>query len=675
MKGLTERFSFDPKAKKILLRAGKVEIGQHVHRGFRSIVAEELGLDIARISLCEISTQSSPNDGLTAGSLSMQVTGPLLRTAASSLRETLVKEAAQQLQSDVKDINIDSNTMDVFTQEQRCSIFDLPVAKISLESSSNNATETDVGVGVGVGVGSTIPSSIQGKRLYIQDIVMPGMIHARATRGRDTSGSVSVDVKRITDGGFSALVADTDTALNKAWQQIGKELPERSAGCDGPVTDWIHNRRIQTEHSGDTTAIHSTVTQSATRGFILHASIAPSCALARFKDGVLEIWTHSQGIFPLRDTIASELNIERCNVIVRHVPSAGTYGHSGADDAAMDAALVSLQSNGAPVRVSWTRQDDFQFAPVGAPMHVKIEAQLNGDKAIESWRQTIWSGPHGQRPGGGGNVNLLAVIEQNPAKQSETIPDLPKNVGGGAARNATPPYAIASFGETTHLVQDLPVHSSSIRGLGAHVNVVCIEAAMDKLALSCSMDPLEFRLARVEDPRGRAVLTSLKTILNDTPKELHEDEAIGISFSRYKGKAAYAAVAAKVRLTEKVELLDVWAVVDAGHIVDESGALNQIEGGIVQAASWTICEGALLRNGYVDATSWDEYPILSWADIPTIHTVLTNNKKQMPSLGLGECMVGPTSAAIVNGVSKIAGYTLADLPLTREKFIRAATAN
>ena len=170
-------------------------------------------------------------------------------------------------------------------------------------------------------------------------------------------------------------------------------------------------------------------------------------------------------------------------------------------------------------------------------------------------------------------------------------------------------------------------------------------------------------------------MLNLKSILEAASLDLDEDESLGISYSRYKGRAAYAAVAVKIRLTEEIELLDVWTVVDAGRIIDESGALNQIEGGFVQAASWTISEGALLRNGYIDANGWEDYPILSWSNIPTIHTVLLNAKTHLPSLGIGECMVGPASAAIVNGVRNIAGSTLANLPLTRDKFISEAAAS
>lgn len=587
------------------------------------------------------------------------------------------------MNTDVKDIVLNSDTLDFSAQEHHCSLFDLamaqPIAPCNAQNTVSDPMHDDDNFGYS-NANSTIPASILGDRNYIQDLILPNMVYARALRGRDIDISNLNNARIIKDGGFEAVVATTEVTLDTAWFGLETALPKRDSSCDGPVAQWIQKRRLRTTSTGETTAINGSVFQSTTRPFLLHASIAPSCAIALYKDDVLTIWTHSQGIFVLRNRVALEVGLSNEQVIVRHIPSAGSYGHNASDDAAMDAVLISLQMQGTPVRVSWTRQDEFQHSPIGAPMMVQAEVELLDDNSIGSWRQTIWSGPHGQRPGGGGNVNLLASIEKDPSTKSTTVPDLPDAVGGGAARNATPPYAISSFGVTTHLVQDLPVRTSSIRGLGAQMNVVCIEAVIEELAERCKMDSLDFRLKHIEDPRGHAVLSHLKTILESKSKSksksvlLMENQAIGISYSRYKAKAAYAAVAIRLQLAEKIELLDVWAVVDAGRIVDRSGAINQIEGGIIQAASWTLCEGALLRDGYVDAIGWEDYPIIGWSEIPNINTTLLETNDAMPSLGVGECMVGPVSAAIVNGVSKMVGSTIADLPLTRENFIKAVAA-
>jgi len=607
---------------------------------------------------------------MTVGSLSMQVTGASLRGDAISLRDALVREASEKLGVSVADITIDGTTLEFHANGGQCSVFDLPTAEDTAVKSNDD--------GGSLASASTIADSILGKRQYIQDLVLPGMMFARALRGRQYTPKSTDAVRVIKDGGFSALLADSEIALDRAWAQVDMESVKRDTSCDGPVAKWIKQRRTETLTSGETSTIPTSnkksVVQTATRPFLLHASIAPSCAIARYDKGVLEVWTHSQGIFPLRDTVARHLGMSVDKVIVRHVPSAGCYGHNAADDAAMDAVLISLQLEGVAVRVVWTREDDFQHSPVGAAMQVQIEAQLSDDNAIENWRQTIWSCPHGQRPGGGGNINLLAAIEQDAKNKTNTVKDLPEAIGGGASRSATPPYSIKSFGFTSHIVQDLPVRTSSIRGLGAQINVVCIEATINKLANSQGIDPLDFRLQHLEDPRGRNVLLRLKNLLDVAAPSLQENEGIGIGYSRYKGTAAFAAVATHLRLTDKVELLDVWSVVDAGYVVDRSGTLNQIEGGIIQAASWTLCEGVELRGGYIDAQGWDDYPIFGWSDIPKIHTTLLNEHSDLPYLGVGECMVGPTSAAIVNGVSEVAGCSMGDLPLTREKFLQAASA-
>jgi len=679
MEELSIRFSFDHEAKQIVVHSGKVEIGQHIHTAFQKIVADTLKINALHVRSSPVTTQFSPNDGMTVGSLSMQITGASLQSAAAALRTTMYREASQILDTDPDEITLNAETLEFLSEGTCCFIFDLPMTKNAVVTASHadNVAPT---------AKTTITASIVGERQYIQDLVLPGMIHARALRGRyypndnsdtstakNTAGNTDDDadtVQLIDDGGFSALVARTEVALEKAWSKIQTEPVGRDSACDGPIASWIQHRRVETQESGETSSINGSVIQKVTRPFLLHASIAPSCAIACFEQGKLKIWTHSQGIFPLRDTIASYLNMQVDDVVVQHVPSAGCYGHSAADDAVMDAVLVSLQHEGTPVRVVWTRHDDFQYSPVGAAMQVQVDAQLSDDNSIEHWRQTIWSCPHAMRPGTGGNVNLLAAIEQDSKNKSKTISDLPETIGGGAARNAKPPYSIKSFGTTTHLVQDLPVRTSSIRGLGAHMNVVCIEAAMDKLASSCNTGSLEFRLKQLEDPRGCNVLRQLNVEMDKACISLQENEAIGFGYSRYKEKAAYAAVAAHVRLTDKVELINVWSVVDAGHIVDRSGAINQIEGGIIQAASWTLCEGVTLRGGFIDASGWDDYPILGWSEIPNIQTTLVGEQGELPYLGVGECMVGPASAAIVNGVSNAAGDNMTDLPLTYEKFLK-----
>ncbi|MEJ6769389.1 MAG: molybdopterin-dependent oxidoreductase [Paracoccaceae bacterium] len=657
---MNERFSFDATTRKIVVQVGKVEIGQHIHKAFQRIVADVLQVNPDFVSIASVSTSASPNDGLTVGSQSVQMTGRLLRSAAFDLRNAMTEQACSVLKVSSSDLNFNGALLEFSAQNQRCSIFGLPLAQIMEAVPDTGPIDTF----------RPFSGLIRGAVPFIQDLIFPNMLHARALRGRRVEMELDEDVSILTDGGFAALFAPSQAVLDRAWNCVSSDETPRGAGCDGPIKDWICERKFLTTTSGDFAEINSTINIQASRPFLIHGSIGPSCGIARFSNGVLEVWTHSQGIFQLRDAIAAQVDLDIDNVVAYHVPSSGCYGHNGADDAVMDAVLVCLQNEDRAVRVVWPRHDEFLHGPVGAPMQVQVQAELSEDGAIRSWRQNIWSAPHGQRPGGGGNVNLLASIERDPTLATSIFTDLPDVVGGGALRNAVPPYEVGSLGLALHLAQDLPVRTSSIRGLGTQVNVIAIEAAIDAMAQKCAMDPLTFRLKHITDPRGVAVVKKLRDILSHAP-DLEDDEVIAVAYSRYKLKAAYAAVGIRIRLSHDIELLDVWSVVDAGHVVDMSGALNQIEGGIIQAASWTLCEGVLLRNGYIDAKSLAEYPTLGWADIPQIHVHLIEAGPNVPSLGVGECMVGPVSAAIVNAVSSLAGQTIAELPLNRERLISA----
>jgi len=306
-------------------------------------------------------------------------------------------------------------------------------------------------------------------------------------------------------------------------------------------------------------------------------------------------------------------------------------------------------------------------------MLVEVRAALDDQNRITAWRQDIWSGPHGQRPGLGGNVNFLAAGEVDPAMRTTRMVDLPIERGGAAGRNGKPVYAVPDQGLTIHIVQDLPVRSSSLRALGTHLNTIAIEASMDELAQVAGQDPVAFRLAHLEDPRARAVLQNVADRVDVHRAELADDpeQAIGIAFGQYKNSAAYAAVAVRVRLEDEPVLTDIWSCVDAGFQASPDGVLHQIEGGLLQAASWTLREGVLLRGGQIDAAGWDDYPVLDWAEMPRLHIETVEYGPEEPPLGVGEAMAGPVAAAIVSAVSRVLGQPMTHLPLDRARLIAA----
>ncbi|WP_224816090.1 molybdopterin cofactor-binding domain-containing protein [Hasllibacter sp. MH4015] len=646
------RLCFDRDTRLIGLRVGKVELGQHIHDAFRLLVSGVFGVGVDRVVVMDISTATCPDDGMTVGSQSVQVTGAEVEAAAHTAWDALRNTAGRRLNVDTASLHFDPDDMMFRSGAAECDLFAL-VEPADL-ADIRPAPPAD---------------PILGQRMFIQDMTLPDLLHGRALRGREAAAAKALLAEGehlIEDGGFAAIVAADEARLAALWAKLPEPPVPGPSRFDGPVRDWIGDARTLDDGAPRDTGefAHSL---SASRPFILHGSIAPSCALAQWSENTLTVWTHSQGIFPLRVQIARGLGLDPAQVELRHVPSAGSYGHNGADDAAMDAAMIAMQVGGRPVRVAWPRADDMRAAPVGAPMLIRAAADLDESGRITRWHQHVQSGPHGQRPGSGGHVNLLAVLEREPDVRPGDIPELPVSLGGGAARNAIPLYSIPDITTHTQIVQDLPVRTSSLRGLGAQINTIAIEALMDQIAAARGESPFAIRRRHLDDPRAIAVLEALEA---RCPRSATAEEGIGIAIGRYKNKAAYAGVAMRIALLDVPHPLEVIAVVDAGRIVSPDGTRNQVEGGIMQALSWTLCEAAYLRDGRIDAQSWSDYPVLDWGWVPSLDIHLMEHP-DAPPLGVGECMVGPASAAAVNAVTACVGQPITDLPLTREALIAA----
>src|SRR5216684_4290252 len=240
-----------------------------------------------------------------------------------------------------------------------------------------------------------------------------------------------------------------------------------------------------------------------TRMHIAHASVAPSCAMALYQGGRLEVWSHSQGVYPLRAALARTLKLDPAAISVKHVQGPGCYGHNGADDAAADAAVLAMRKPGVPVRVRWRREEEFGFEPVSPAMVVTVQAALDAAGKPADWTTEIWSGRHSSRPGGGGNLLAAEALPDPPPAPPLTESSSPPGAG---TRNGEPLYALPAKRIIHHLIAETPVRTSSLRGLGATINVFAIESAMDELALEAGEDPVAYRLAVLSDARARAVV-------------------------------------------------------------------------------------------------------------------------------------------------------------------------
>jgi CO/xanthine dehydrogenase Mo-binding subunit len=304
-------------------------------------------------------------------------------------------------------------------------------------------------------------------------------------------------------------------------------------------------------------------------------------------------------------------------------------------------------------------------------MRVEIEAGLDASGRISHWRETVVSPPHVARPTTTTTgVSLLAA--QHLAKPFEPAPlqYLPQPSGTGD-RNAVPIYDVGARNIVHRRLPQGPLRSSALRALGAHCNVFAIESMMDELALRAGADPLAFRLAHLSDPRSRAVLEEAARMSGWRENEPGgEGRGRGIGFARYKSTGAWCAVVAILDLTERVRIEKVYTAVDCGRAIYPDGVVNQIEGGIVQAASWTLKEAVHWTHEGVSTRSWADYPILSFSETPEIVVSLIDRPDE-PPLGAGECAAGPTAGAIGNAIHHALGVRVRHMPLTAERIEHA----
>jgi CO/xanthine dehydrogenase Mo-binding subunit len=270
-----------------------------------------------------------------------------------------------------------------------------------------------------------------------------------------------------------------------------------------------------------------------------------------------------------------------------------------------------------------------------------------------------------------GNANFTGLEAlPNPPRLNE-LNDVPDERGGGATRNAYPIYDLPRHRLIHHFLPEFPLRTSSLRGLGAWANVFAIESFIDDLAQVAGEDPVTYRLALLSDPRARRVVERAAEISGwFEPRTLPEGRARGFGFARYKNIASFAAVVAEVEVDEEVRLKRVWCAADAGLVITPDGARNQIEGGIIMGASFVMKERVPFADGKVAATTWEDYPILRFSEVPEIEISVLDMPNE-PALGLGEASVGPTGAAIGNAVARALGKRIRHLPLTRERIMAA----
>jgi nicotinate dehydrogenase subunit B len=673
--------------------SGKVELGTGVRTALAQIVAEELDVPFEWVHMVMGDTSLTPDEGYTAGSMTINSSGGALRQAAAEARRILLQHAAEKLDTSISELIVNNGVISVLSNPGRSvSYADLMGGKSFKRNVTGNAPlkppQTYRLVGMSV-PRVDIPPKFTGQQSFIQDLQVPGMLHGRLVRPPSSSAKfLSLDensikdipgvVKLVRRGNFIGIVTQREEQAILAAQQLKVQWSETPSMP--PMADlytYLRSQPTEDHVLRDDGEVEARISRSPHQlraeyhqPYHAHASIGPSCAVADVTKDQITVWCSTPGPYPLRNALAqlTGLPVEKFHLI--HVEGAGSYGQNGSDDAAADAVILS-QEVGKPVRVQWTRQDEFVWEPKAPAMVMEVRAGLDHQGSITAWDYHVYSPSHVARARFAGQLVTAQLIAGQPFPAGR--------FSFGAERNAPTNYTFSHQRVTVHYLSSTPLRASSMRSLGGAENTFANESFVDELASAAGVDALEFRLRYLDDPRARDVLNAAadKVGWDEHPSPLITNskllEGRGLAFACYENEEALVACIARVQVDPDSGTVSVKRIVvahDCGLIINPDGLKNQIEGNVIQSLSRTLKEEVQFDEFRIKSVDWESYPILKFSEVPDVDIVLINRPDQ-PALGAGEPSTVTTAAAVANAIFDAAGIRLRKIPFTLER-IKAA---
>lgn len=673
--------------------SGKVELGTGVRTALAQIVAEELDVPLERVKMVMGDTARTPDEGYTAGSMTISSSGSALRQAAAEARKILLELAAEKLDANPDELTVQEGTVLVNRHpERRITYAELMSGKLFNREVTNQAPLKIPAAYRIVGTSTPredIPRKVSGQASFIQDMRVPGMLHARVVRPPSVGAKLvslkesSVQeirglVKVVRRGNFIGVIAEREEQAIQAAKQLEVEWQEsptlprmedlysylRSQPTDDSIL--IDEGKVEASLKHAPRRLQATYFQP----YHAHASIGPSCALADVKEDQATVWASTPGPYPLGGALAGLLEIPVENIHVIHVEGAGSYGQNGSDDAAADAVILS-QAVGQPVRVQWSREDEFMWEPKAPAMVMEVTAGLNAQGDVLAWDYHVWSPSHVARARFAGQLVASQLVSGEPAPQGR--------FSFGAERNAQTNYSFPVQRVTVHYLPDSPLRASSFRSLGGAENTFANESFMDELATAASVDAVEYRLRYLADPRAQDVLKAAAQRANwetrRSPRAGEGDlvDGRGVAFAQYENDQAIVACIANVQVNQSsgaVHVRNIFVAHDCGLIINPDGLRNQIEGNVLQSLSRALKEEVKFDEWRVTSRDWDTYPILTFSEVPEVDILLINHPDQ-PALGAGEPSSVTTAAAVANAIFDAIGVRIRQIPFTPDR-IRAA---
>lgn len=662
---------------RVRLMVNKMEMGQGIGTAAAQIVADDLDVPVSRVELVVGDTSQGPKDMGTAGSTSVQQLYPALRTAAAEARQTLLKLAADRsgqpterlITRDGQVLSSD-NAVSFGYGELVAGQQIVRVIKEPLPNLRWTKTVQEYSV-IGQSVPRLdIPAKVTGQAVYGYDVQIEGMLHGRVARPPmlgATIGTVDLVAARALPG-VKAVIHEDD------FVGVVAETPAQAATALSTIAiSWRQPRQLMQQAEvdallvpGDATVlrevgdVRKALGQAARRisaeyrtSFATHAAIEPQAGVADVRADRATVWAATQAPFSLRSQIAEIIGLDEAQVTIIPTLIGGGFGRKTVSDAAYEAARLS-KAVGRPVRVGWSRAEEFNHGFMRPPTVMRFEAALDQQGHIAAWQQQLASG-----------FVLFSFF-----------PSFLRLIFGsdfGATRGAIGPYTIPNQ-RVTATITELPVKTGSWRGLGVGPNAFAVEQFIDELAVAAGADPLQFRLQHLgTDPAAMRMRRVLETAARQAGwgTALPPNTGRGIACGEDAG--TYVAEVAEVEVdpqTGAVQVRRVVAAVDCGLVINPSAAVAQTEGGIMMGLSAGLKEEIVLKDGAWSAVSFGEYPIFTIADAPEIEVTLIDNRETAPT-GMGEPPLMPAAAAVGNAIASAVGARVRAMPMTPERVLAA----
>jgi len=673
---------------------GHVDLGTGIRTALGQIVAEELDVSFARVVVVLGDTSRVPNQGATIASETIQITAVPLRKAAAQARQFLIARAAQRLELPIGELTIDDGL--IRGHNRSVSYGELIGEEtIRLELADDVAVKTVESYSI---VGQSVPrvdlpAKATGELVYVHDLRVPGMLHGRVVRPpyagvdagpfvgtslvavdensvRDISGLVAV----VTSGDFIGVVAEREENAIKAAARLKVEwkpvptLPDlediETALRANPSTPrtLLDKGNVEAAIAGAAKPMARTYTWP----YQMHASMGPSCAVADFNEGRIRVWSGTQNPHVLRSDLAQLVDRPENDVEIIRMEAAGCYGRNCADDVSADALLLS-RAVGRPVRVQLTREQEHAWEPKGTAQLIDVNGGLNADGSIAAYDFAT------RYPSNGApTLALLLTGKVGPIPAVFEMGD----------RTAIPPYDYDHMRVVAH---DMPpiVRASWFRGVSALPNTFAHECYIDELATEAGIDPIEYRLRYLKDPRAVDLVNAVAERAGWTPRPVRQEKdgdvvhGRGFAYALYVHSkfpgygAAWSAWIADVavdKTTGDVRVTRVVAGQDSGLMINPDGVRHQIQGNVIQSTSRALMEEVSFERGKVATREWGAYPIIKFPELPKIDVLMLPRQEQ-PPLGVGESASVPSAAAIANAIFDATGVRFREPPFTPERIL------